>query len=295
MVSESIYKKVINSYGDFFQPLCLLPKEKIAHDVLDEIKIHDQINILCRSLHISPADLKGKKILEVGSGLGIFVAVTRRDYGMESYGIEPAEIGFNTSYSICQEIMEEYNLDKKIIIDAKGENIPFDDNSFDLVFSSTVLEHVDNPYQVLKESIRVLKSGGYLHFAYPNHHAFFDGHYAVFHPPLWLQGKFFPWMIKHIYGRDPAFAKTIRTELNIISTQRMLKKLSKEFRIERISLGKEIFKDRMQNMDFNDYAGLGKIKAILITLKKLRLNILLAKILIFFKMWDPVIISIKKK
>ena len=36
--------------------------------------------------------------------------------------------------------------------------LPFPDNSFDIVFSNAVLEHVDNPIIMLKECLRVTKS-----------------------------------------------------------------------------------------------------------------------------------------
>ncbi len=295
MITQKIYDKVVESYGGFFHPLCLLPKEKIATDVLDESKIHDQIRVLCKSIRQTPAYLKDKKVLEVGSGHGIFVCVTRRDYGMQTEGIEPAEVGFNTSYEIGKEVLDAYNMDRELIQNAKGEHLPFQDNTFDVIFSSNVLEHVDVPIQVLKESLRVLRPGGYMHFVFPNYGAFFDGHYAVFHPPCWLKGRFFPWIIKNIYKRDPAFAKTIRTELNVRSSKRMLKKLSQEYSFEIISLGQDIFEERMRELNFNAYAGLGKIKVILELMKKMRLNVVLMKLFILFKMWDPVIITLKKK
>lgn len=39
--------------------------------------------------------------------------------------------------------------------------MPFDGGSFDTVFCNQVLEHVQNPLEVVKESARVLKVGGY--------------------------------------------------------------------------------------------------------------------------------------
>ncbi|WP_448243327.1 class I SAM-dependent methyltransferase [Pseudoxanthomonas mexicana] len=46
------------------------------------------------------------------------------------------------------------------VIDYDGVNLPFDDDSFDVVFSSNVLEHVVEIDRVLKETRRVLKPGG---------------------------------------------------------------------------------------------------------------------------------------
>ena len=44
---------------------------------------------------------------------------------------------------------------------ARGEQLPFCDSAFDLILSFQVLEHVENPLQMLKEIYRVLAAGGY--------------------------------------------------------------------------------------------------------------------------------------
>ncbi len=48
-----------------------------------------------------------------------------------------------------------------------GKHIPFDDNYFDSVFSSEVIEHVFNPDEIFAEINRVLKPGGYFMFTCP--------------------------------------------------------------------------------------------------------------------------------
>lgn len=59
-----------------------------------------------------------------------------------------------------------------------GETIPFDDNTFDSIFSSEVLEHVFNPEQILSEIFRVLKPGGHIlltvPFVWAEHEAPYD-------------------------------------------------------------------------------------------------------------------------
>src|SRR6476469_1391980 len=41
-----------------------------------------------------------------------------------------------------------------------AESLPFPDESFDVVLSTQVLEHVPDPEQALTEAVRVLKKGG---------------------------------------------------------------------------------------------------------------------------------------
>ncbi|PIF31374.1 ubiquinone/menaquinone biosynthesis C-methylase UbiE [Flavobacterium sp. 9] len=48
-----------------------------------------------------------------------------------------------------------------------GKVMPFEDASFDVVFSTEVLEHVPNPDQYLTEVKRVLKPGGMFFFTVP--------------------------------------------------------------------------------------------------------------------------------
>ena len=49
-----------------------------------------------------------------------------------------------------------------------GERLPFADGSFDLVTLAWVLEHLDEPQQVLRELRRVLRPGGRVVFLTPN-------------------------------------------------------------------------------------------------------------------------------
>lgn len=48
-----------------------------------------------------------------------------------------------------------------------GDNLPFKDNSFDVVLSLAVLEHVKNPWIHANEMIRVLKPGGIIYADVP--------------------------------------------------------------------------------------------------------------------------------
>ena len=67
---------------------------------------------------------------------------------------------------------------KDVDIYYDGVNLPFDDNSFDLVISFEVLEHIPNLEQILLEISRVIKPGGKFFFTtpflYPEHEVPFD-------------------------------------------------------------------------------------------------------------------------
>ncbi len=55
------------------------------------------------------------------------------------------------------------------IADVKADitNLPFEDNSFDVIFCNHVLEHIPNDTQAMKELYRVMKSGGFGVFQIP--------------------------------------------------------------------------------------------------------------------------------
>lgn len=59
-----------------------------------------------------------------------------------------------------------------------GKIIPFEENTFDLIISTQVLEHVPDPLGMLKEMARVCKPGGgvliSVPFVYPEHEEPFD-------------------------------------------------------------------------------------------------------------------------
>lgn len=61
------------------------------------------------------------------------------------------------------------NIDKSTNPDfcCSAENIPVEDGSYDTVILCEVLEHLENPEQVLKEIFRILKNGGTLIMSTP--------------------------------------------------------------------------------------------------------------------------------
>jgi len=54
------------------------------------------------------------------------------------------------------------------VIDFNNDEFPFPDNSFDLVVSLAVIEHIKNTENFLSEINRILKKGGFVFFSTPN-------------------------------------------------------------------------------------------------------------------------------
>lgn len=101
---------------------------------------------------------RSKNILDLGCGDG-----TRLHYifkiGKHCVGVDISKYAISIAkkrYSEC---------DFKV---ANLEKIPFNDNSFDFVYSAFVLEHLQNPEKVINEAIRVLDVHGTLLLMSPN-------------------------------------------------------------------------------------------------------------------------------
>lgn len=110
------------------------------------------------------APLHGKRILDAGCGLGLYVRAFRR-FSDEVYGvdIDPERI--------AQASRELPNLQV-----APAESLPFEDDSFDVVLSHEVLEHVTDDRAAAREAVRVLRPGGRLIVFVPNRWWFFETH-----------------------------------------------------------------------------------------------------------------------
>lgn len=121
--------------------------------------------------HIKPTD----KILDLGSGPGsitIDLAVVAHQ-GKVIGGDQSAEV-----VQQAQRLAEERQVKNVSFQQMDGNQLPFEDGTFDIVYSHQTLQHVGNPVDILKEMRRVTKPGGivaardadYKSFAwYPEH------------------------------------------------------------------------------------------------------------------------------
>ena len=72
-----------------------------------------------------------------------------------------------TGVDIDEVILQNEDLDKAVVI-KKGDKLPFADNSFDLIWTDYVFEHVEDPLMFVSEVKRVLKPGSSFFFRTPN-------------------------------------------------------------------------------------------------------------------------------
>jgi SAM-dependent methyltransferase len=135
-----------------------------------------------------------KQVLVVGAGTGA-EAVVLHQRGAQVYGIDPSE----TAQAILNEKAAVYAIPPERFLNATGEKIPFPDRQFDFVYCHTVLEHVQDVEQSIKEMVRVCKVGGLVYIQTPDYRFPYEGHYKSDRPGFsskwftrllyWLQRK----------------------------------------------------------------------------------------------------------
>lgn len=116
------------------------------------------------ALVASHVPLEGKRILDIGCGLGMYVRKFR-EFSEDVWGIDVEFDRVKTGGRSLPNLAV-----------AKGENLPFADNSFDVVFLHEVLEHVDDDAQTVREACRVARPGGHVVIYVPNRLYLFETH-----------------------------------------------------------------------------------------------------------------------
>ncbi len=121
---------------------------------------------------------KDMKILDFGCGKGGLVNAFNK-LGYDAYGCDFDDIDTIDA--------DHY---KKIELDPY--HLPYEDNSFDFVYSTSVFEHVMNKEESLKEIYRVLKPGGFTLHSLPSRYRFIEPHEKIpfgglIHNDFWIK------------------------------------------------------------------------------------------------------------
>jgi SAM-dependent methyltransferase len=95
--------------------------------------------------------------LDLGAGRGANPATAFREEVREVFGVD-----------VDDAVLENQDVDDARVIGEDGR-IPYEDERFDLIVSSYVLEHVEDPVSFFSEVARVLRPGGVFVARTPNH------------------------------------------------------------------------------------------------------------------------------
>ena len=102
------------------------------------------------------------KLLDLGCGIGLTLAVLAKHF-TNSMG---CDVGKN-EIRASKELLKLLEIKSPVVL-YDGKHLPFKDNTFDIITSIEVIEHVSKPDLMLKEIRRVLKPGGILHITTAN-------------------------------------------------------------------------------------------------------------------------------
>lgn len=99
------------------------------------------------------------RVIEVGSGAhGLIFYFGARN----GVGVDPLAVSYRSLFPRWQSCAST--------LAAVGEQLPFADNSFDVVLCDNVVDHAESPKQIVSELVRILKPGGLLYFTVNFHH-----------------------------------------------------------------------------------------------------------------------------
>jgi ubiquinone/menaquinone biosynthesis C-methylase UbiE len=150
------------------------------------------------------------KILDVGCGDGVLSEFIKK---RNNY------IGMDISKSLIKRAKKRYKGFNFMVADAA--NIPFKNNTFDIVVCSEVLEHTLSPKKIIKELWRVLKENGMAIISIPNEPLQIKLRYIGIKTRIFKLMK----LEKGIYQK---------WHIHILNEEKIIKLLKKYFKIEKV-------------------------------------------------------------
>jgi ubiquinone/menaquinone biosynthesis C-methylase UbiE len=160
---KDLLKQVDNAGLDWMGEKEKLQTMLDAKTPMDRAWAFDQIHSHCQAN-------KSARILDYGCGSGILNLLLLLKGYDEVHGVDVVE-------KFDSRILQLMNFDNaSFSLLGEDDPLPFDDNSFDVISSSLVLEHVKNVDLYYSEAARVLKPGGVCFFNFPHRLKPYDSH-----------------------------------------------------------------------------------------------------------------------
>ncbi|MFK5882353.1 MAG: class I SAM-dependent methyltransferase [Sulfurospirillum sp.] len=118
-------------------------------------------NVRLDLLNLTPKCNKRGNVLEIGAGSGDTLLYAKQNgYAKKIYGVELCEL--KNSFQKSEEF-EEF-----IIGNIEQIKLPFEKNFFDVILCGDVLEHLVDPYNIVRKLRLILKDDGVLIASLPN-------------------------------------------------------------------------------------------------------------------------------
>ena len=103
--------------------------------------------------------LRNARLIDVGCGTGHRVIPLAKHFGAKEYvGIDHS----SASLRVAKDLVAEIGMKNALLVEGDLFNIPYDDDSFDIVISQGVLHHTTDPYRGFLELVRICRLGGFV-------------------------------------------------------------------------------------------------------------------------------------
>src|SRR3989338_6179893 len=143
---------------------------------IGDMALKRRVCSIVRELNIDPSD----SILDCGCGDGLYLKIIKEFSGVNISGFDLNGDSLRMA--------KGYTKDKGVpLVQGRIGALPYKDKSFSKIFSTEVLEHIEDHAGALREIFRILKPGGMLIVTVPNHN------YPFFWDPV-------NWTLEHCLG-----------------------------------------------------------------------------------------------
>lgn len=274
-----ILERIAAHFEQEYAGVNLMPVRRVAEETGSERRVREQLSLMARCIG---EPLPGKRLLEIGGGIGLLQAVARTE-NIFAFGVEPQVV----NCQLTRDVLQSYQIEQTYVAQSVGERLPFPDETFDIVCSFLVMEHVRDPRAVLGESVRVLKPGGFVHFTVPNYGSIWEGHYNT----LWIPNSP-PWLAKlyvRLMGRVPDFVDTLQ-----LLTPRLVRDMVHDLPLKVYSLGLEVWEYRLDTLDFSEWSELRRLKQMVQIARRLGVVEWVRFFGRRFDMFTPIILTARK-
>ncbi|NIA29398.1 MAG: methyltransferase domain-containing protein [Actinobacteria bacterium] len=137
-------------------------------------------------------DVKGMLIMEVGAGSG------RDSFKLIDAGAQVITLDYaESSLGVIKKLAQKYGV-SIFLIRGDAFHLPFKDNVLDVVFHQGLLEHFENPQDILAENYRVIKPGGITLADVPQR---YHPYTVVKHVLIWMNKWFAGWETEFSKGQ----------------------------------------------------------------------------------------------
>jgi len=157
---------------------------------------------------------KSSSILEVGGGIGL-VNIWLQVTGYDVKSIEPSGGGHDDYYAIGSYLVKELKLDSERWVDLSVEDVSSLDQTFDLLFSYNVLEHIKDVDIAFDQMKQCLNGNGVMRHGCPNYAIPYEPHYGI--PLLPGLEVYTPILLPYLRG------ESLWNSLNFIKAKKLQK------------------------------------------------------------------------